>query len=336
MFLIKGITLNNKSNGFAVFDLLLTKLHTMKCVSCFFLLFLQLTFSQNVETTSVDIAISKYIDGTLLTPADSIKINTLAIIIGGSGPTDRDGNQNFLKCDALKKLAIDLTNQGFSTFRFDKRVVKDLKKGIYDNEYLFDDFVKDTRDIVDFFEANFDFDKVVLIGHSQGSLIAMLASSKADGLVSIAGPAESIDAIISKQIKQSAPEYAEAADKVLASLKSGQMANEYPFVLASLFNPSIQPFLMNWMSYNPKEIFSKMIIPSLIVSGSNDLQIDPEQAQMLAEANLLSQLMIIPNMNHVLVDVSKDPLENAKSYNEPKKPVNEELIAGISKFIKSL
>jgi uncharacterized protein len=79
-----------------------------------------------------------------------------------------------------------------------------------------------------------------------------------------------------------------------------------------------------------------MIIPSLIVSGSNDLQIDPEQAQMLADTNLSSQLMIIPNMNHVLVDVSEDPLENAKSYNDPKKPVNEELIAGISKFIKSL
>ena len=308
----------------------------MKYTFCCLILFSNLAFSQHVETTSVDISISEYIDGTLLTPADSIKVNTLAIIIGGSGPTDRDGNQNFLKCDALKKLAIGLTNQGFSTFRFDKRVVKDLKRGIYDREYRFDDFVDDTEDIVDFFKSNFQFDKIVLIGHSQGSLIGMLASTRVDGLVSIAGPAESIDAIILKQIKQTAPEYAEATEKILTSLKSGHPTNEYPMVLASLFNSSIQPFLMNWMSYNPALIFSKLIIPSLIISGNNDMQIEPEQAQMLAEANLASELMMIPNMNHVLVDVSDDPLENAKSYNEAQRPINQELIVGISKFIKSL
>jgi pimeloyl-ACP methyl ester carboxylesterase len=296
----------------------------------------QLVNAQNTRPTSKELAISKFIDGTLTSPADSLKVNTLAIILSGSGPTDRDGNQNFLKCDALKKLAYGLAEEGFSSFRFDKRVVKDIKNGIYDRQYQFDDFVSDAKDVLNFFKTQFSYNKIVLIGHSQGSLVAMLAAEHSDGIISIAGPAESIDLIISKQIKLNASEYSESADKVLAILKSGKTTNEYPLVLASLFAPSIQPFLMSWMSHNPSQVLEGLSLPSLIITGTNDLQVEKEQAIMLAKSSESSELLIIPNMNHVLVDVSNDPLENAKSYNDPRRPINTALIAGISKFLKSL
>ncbi len=308
----------------------------MKHIPFVVILLAQLSYTQNIETVSTDITVSDYIEGTLLTPTDSIYNKTLAIIIAGSGPTDRDGNQNFLKCDALKKLAYGLAEQGFSSFRYDKRVVKDLKMGIYDNDYLFDDFIDDAKDVVVYFRNNKAYHKIIVIGHSQGSLIAMLASKGANGIVSIAGPSESIDVIISKQIKQNAPELSVQSDRIIAVLKSGKTTDDYPPVLGSIFNKTVQPFLINWMNYTPSEILSKIEIPSLILNGSNDLQIESDQAIQLAEVNSYSKLSVIQDMNHVLVNVSKDPLENAKSYNEPHRPISSDLIKVITLFMKSL
>ena len=70
-----------------------------------------------------EVKINTFIDGTLLTP-EHIEKPELVIIIAGSGPTDRNGNQNFLKNNSLKKLATAITNKGVATFRYDKRIVK--------------------------------------------------------------------------------------------------------------------------------------------------------------------------------------------------------------------
>ena len=112
----------------------------------FFLVISYLGYSQEITFTQTDLPITKFIDGTLLTPNSGS--NTLAIIIAGSGPTDRDGNQNFLKTSNLKKLAVNLTNNGIATFRYDKRIVKQIRKGNVDPNIMFDNFVSDAIDVV--------------------------------------------------------------------------------------------------------------------------------------------------------------------------------------------
>ena len=106
-------------------------------------------FSQENVFTEKEIPINKFIDGTLLLP--KMDDPPLAIIIAGSGPTDRDGNQNFLKSNSLKKLAEGLTSNGIATFRYDKRIVKQIRQGDVDPNMMFDDFVTDAIAVVDFF-----------------------------------------------------------------------------------------------------------------------------------------------------------------------------------------
>src|SRR5690554_3382518 len=109
-----------------------------------------LAFGQDSTYSETQIRVSNWIDGSLITPNSGS--DRLAIIIGGSGPTDKDGNQNFLKTYNLKKLAQELALNGIATFRYDKRIVKQIKMNSVDPNIKFDDFVSDAMDVVQYFK----------------------------------------------------------------------------------------------------------------------------------------------------------------------------------------
>ena len=163
------------------------------------------SFAQENNYTAQEIAVNKLIDGTLLIP-NAIEKPNLVIIIAGSGPTDRDGNQNFLKGNSLKKLAQGLSNKNIATFRYDKRIVKQIRKGNIDKNMMFDDFVVDAKSVVTFFKDSKKYNKIYIAGHSQGSLVGMLAAKdNADGFISLAGAGQSIDKVIIDQVEKTAP-----------------------------------------------------------------------------------------------------------------------------------
>lgn len=302
------------------------------------ILFLFQVFSASSQTDnfkSQDLTISEHIDGTLLELSND-KATNLAIIIAGSGPTDRNGNQNFMKSNSLKSLAEALTKHNIATFRYDKRVVKQILKGKVDPNIMFDDFVSDAQSIVDYFNEKNTYKNIVVIGHSQGSLVGMLASSKADAFISLAGAGQDISMVITEQVGKTAPFFIEETKRVFGVLKSGKTTTDYSPALASLFNIDLQPFMMNWMQYNPAEIISSLDIPVLIVNGTKDLQVSVEEAKLLNEALPTSEIVIINNMNHVLFTIDGDDLENAKSYNEGFRKINPELITTITTFIDKL
>lgn len=292
------------------------------------------SFSQNYSAKNI--SITKHVDGTLLLPEENPD-NTLVIIIPGSGPIDRDGNQNLQKSNSIKKLAEGLSSKGLATFRYDKRVVKQIRTGNIDPNTKFDDFVIDGVDIVRYFSDSNEFDKIYIIGHSQGSLVGMLTAKKAavSGFISLAGAGNSIDTVIVDQIKQMAPGLAETSSSIFARIAEGEVVEDFPPALASIFNRELQPFIANWMQYNPKDIISSLEIPVLIVNGTKDLQVSLEEATLLHEANKNSQLEVIENMNHILVTIEGDQLENSKSYNEPKRPLSSSLIGTLVNFINS-
>lgn len=291
-------------------------------------------FSQENSFTSEEIAINNLIDGTLLTPSNNSKA-TLAIIIAGSGPTNRDGNQNFLMNNSLKKLAEGLTNEGIATFRYDKRIVKQIRKGNVDKNILFDDFVTDAVSVIDYFKKQNTFSKIYVIGHSQGSLVGMLAAKeKANGFISLAGAGQSIAGVLQEQIDKTAPMFSEETKKVLEVLKENKTTTEYPQALASIFDISIQPFMSNWIQHQPQEIIKELNMPILIINGTKDLQVSVSEANLLKDANANAKLVIIENMNHILFTIEGDNLENSKSYNESFRKINPEVISSITSFIK--
>lgn len=303
------------------------------------LLFLSLCFSsiivaQDSTYTKHEISVNKHIDGTLLAPNNITKPD-LAIIIAGSGPTDRDGNQNFLKNNSLKKLAVNLTKNNIATYRYDKRIVKQLKSNNIDKDIMFDDFVTDAKSVIDYFKNSQNFNKIYIIGHSQGSLVGMLAAKdRADGFISLAGAGQSIDQVIIEQVNKTAPNFTEDTKRVFETLRQGKTTTDYPMALSSIFNIEIQKFMINWMQYNPTEVIKSLEMPVLVINGTKDLQVSENEAKLLKEANEEATLKIIENMNHVLVTIEGDDLENSKSYAETQRTIAEGLIKAITDFIK--
>ena len=284
------------------------------------------------EFTSEEIKVNTNVEGTLLLPnTQEEKFIPLVILIAGSGPTDRDGNQSFMKNDALKKIAEALSQKGIATFRYDKRIVKQIRNQNIDKNISCDDFVIDARSVIGFFKSKFE--TIIVAGHSQGSLVGLLAlDAGASGFISLAGAGKPIDEILEEQIAKTAAVFSKSTDRILNVLRSGETTSEYPPELASIFNLELQAFLISWMQYNPAKIIANTLLPILIINGDKDLQVDVKEAQLLNSAAQNSKLIIIEHMNHVLVKIDGDDLENAKSYNNPNLKINEELINAIQEF----
>ena len=284
--------------------------------------------------TATELVVNQHIEGTLLTPLGS-ETTPLVIFIAGSGPTDRDGNQSFMKNDMLKKIAVSLSNSGIATFRYDKRIVKQIRTRTIDKNISFDDFVTDAKSTIDFFKSKYE--TIIVAGHSQGSLVGLLALEQgASAFISLAGAGKPIDRILEEQISKTAPMLLEDSKRVLATLKAGKTTKDYPMPLASIFNLEIQPFMANWMQYNTVELMKKQEIPTLIISGDKDLQVSIEEAQLLFEAAQNGTLLIVENMNHVLVKIEGDDLENMKSYNTTTLQIPEEVSRSMLDFINAL
>lgn len=306
----------------------------LKCLSILILFSSNFIISQEPLFTSEEISVNQFIDGILLTPKDS-KNQSLAIIIGDSGPTDRNGNQNFQKNNILRKLAENLSNNGVATYRYDKRIVKQIRKGRVSKTISFNDFITDAVSIVDYFTEKNTFKNIYIIGHGQGSLVGILASKeKVSGFISIAGSGKSIDEVILDQVEQTVPGLLDESQEAFQKLKEGKRTTNYPSALESIFSLENQPFMSSWMQYHPQEQIAELTIPTLIINGTKDLQVPIEEAELLKDASKNGDLLLIDNMNHVMFPILGDDLENSKSYNESFRTLSPELTPAILDFIK--
>lgn len=311
-------------------------LYPMNYTSSFILAFLIsfITIAQNAPIER-DIKINAQVYGTLLQPRDGTE--TLVIIIPGSGPVDRDGNQQLTRNNSLRLLAEKLSSHNIATFRYDKRVLTLLKQRALQEEKLrFEDFINDAISTVNYFESRGKYSKIYIIGHSQGSLVGMVASqkTKVSGFISLAGPGQTIDKTIISQIELQMPDLKGKAEEAFIQLKENGKVKKYSPALSSIFRPESQPFMASWMQYDPKEEIQKLQIPILIVSGTNDIQVDVKEAKELKEVKSDASLVFIKNMNHVLRIInSDDTIENTKSYNQPHLPISTQLITELVDFI---
>lgn len=273
--------------------------------------------------------------GTLTLPvhADNIPV---ALIIAGSGPTDRDGNNPFMKNNSLLQLAHQLAENNIASLRYDKRGIAESKQAALNEANLrFEDYVNDAKQWIELLKKDKRFSQVVVIGHSEGSLIGMTAAAGADKFISIAGAGRPADQILKEQLAAQPQSVKDMSFPIIDSLKNGKLVVNVNPMLNALFRPSVQPYLISWFQYDPQQEIGKLKMPVLILQGTNDLQVTVDDANRLSAANPNSKLVLIENMNHIFKRVNADRQENIKTYSNPQLPIDKELVAAIVAFVKS-
>lgn len=276
--------------------------------------------------------------GTLTVPNGAGPV-PLAIIIAGSGPTDRDGNSvgTAVHPASYRLLAEGLAAKGIATLRYDKRGIGESRAAMLaEADLRFDMLADDAVAWGKKYRGDPRFSFIVIVGHSEGSLLGMLASQRlpADAYVSIAGPARRADKVLHEQLARQLPAPLLAqADSVLASMVAGHTADNPPPALAALFRPSVQPYFISWLKYAGGVEIAKLRMPVLIVQGSTDAQVAPFEADSLALALPAAKVLRIDGMNHVFKHAAGDMQAQMPAYTDPTMPVVPQLISGIASFI---
>jgi len=304
--------------------------------------FIEISFSQETIYAESELDIptqTETIYGTLLTP-NSIEKPPLIIIIPGSGPTDRNGNNVMMKNNGVKYFAESLANHKIATYRFDKSVLKFTKNDSLKIKALtFKTFINEAKSVIKYFKKSEKYSKIIVAGHSQGSLVGMVSSENnknVSAFISLEGAGRPIDEILIEQINKQAPFLKDETVRVLDSLKIGKRVADFNPMLISLFNQQVQPFLISWLQYNPQNEIEKLTIPILIIQGTKDIQVVGTDAKLLLEANSKSQFVLIENMNHIFKEIKGEVNENMQSYSNPNLPVMPELVSKIAGFINDL
>jgi len=280
--------------------------------------------------------------GTLQLPDAGAGNPKVALIIAGSGPTDRDGNSALLpgRNDSLKMLAVALAEEGIASVRYDKRgVAASLPAGPTESELRFETYVDDAAAWIGKLKTDPRFGSVAVIGHSEGSLIGMLAAQQAGAaaFISIAGIADGPSAVLRKQLAgKLPPELDKESERILASLEKGMPVEQVPPALMTLYRPSVQPYMISWFKYLPSERIAALTMPVLIVQGNTDIQVAVAQANGLHRARPDATLAIIPGMNHVFKHVRADPALQAAAYSDPALPVSPLLVKAVSDFLRKM
>lgn len=282
------------------------------------------------------------IKGKLLLPG-GMNTYPVVLLIAGSGPTDMDGNSAVgnMRNNSLKLLAEGLAGNGIASLRFDKRgIATSAAAGKEESKLRFEDYVNDVVGWIDYLSGEKRFTSVAVAGHSEGSLIGMIACQKrpkVNGFVSIAGAGRPANQLIEEQIAGQPEQIRNEVKAINTLLLMGCEATNVPAYLQALFRPSVQPYLISWFRYNPQTVLSGLKMPVLIAQGKNDIQVSVEDAELLKKACPSAELLLIDKMNHVLKDCeSKAIQQQMPTYGNPSLPINGVLVSSVSSFVKSL
>ncbi len=273
--------------------------------------------------------------GTLEAP-EGTKAVPVVLLIAGSGPTDRNCNQATMETNAFKMLADSLKKAGIASVRYDKRGVGESAGSLKDeNGLLFEDMVNDAAGFVKMLKNDKRFSSVIVAGHSEGSLVGMMAAAreKANGYISIAGLGDKADKIIVRQIAAQSEELSLKAAFIMDSMSKGHTVKNVDPSLASLFRPEIQPYIKSWIKLDPSEEIKKLSCPVLVIQGNNDLQVPTEEADILKAAYPKATVKVIKDMNHVLKLAPADRVGNMTTYTKASLPISAEFSKSVVAFV---
>lgn len=234
-------------------------------------------------------------------------------------------------------LSDSLVKHGIAVLRYDKRgVAKSRDSLMKESDLRFETYIRDAEDWIKKLKAGKHFKKVIVVGHSEGSLIGMIAAvnAGADKFISLEGAGRSASDVLKEQLANQPQSIRDMAFPIIDKLVKGDTVGNVPPLLASLFRPSVQPYIISWFRYDPSEAIKKLNMPVLIVQGTTDIQVPVSDAEILHKNLPQSELKIIEGMNHILKPSVADRTENLKTYSNPDLPLHPELIPLLVAFIQ--
>lgn len=296
-----------------------------------------ISFSQIIEKEISIYAQPDSLYGTILI---SPKSKYLCIIHAGSGPTDRNGNNEYGgENNSLKKLAEELSKSKISVFRYDKRGIGKSKNALKSEDSLsIYNYVNDLLKWIEYFSnPPYNYKKFILIGHSEGGLITTMASEKEkkiSKLVLLASAGYRADTLLKRQLSYLHENAKKVIFPLIDTFAKGYKVENIPPMLSMFFRESIQNYLISWFAIDPAIELSKIKIPTLIIQGDNDFQVSVDNAERLKSFKKDAELKIIPHVNHVLVEAPKEKKANMDTYNQPELPISKLILDTIIEFIQ--
>ena len=273
------------------------------------------------------------IDAVLTTPPDVDK-PPVALLIAGSGTTDHDGNGPQVKPATLKKLSEQLVARKIATLRYDKRGAGGWKPEFgRPEDFRFVNFVDDAAALVNYLRGSGKFSKVVVIGHSEGGLVGILTTRRVpvDRLVLLVTGARRQGDLVKAQLEKTVPsDVFEPIAKAIDAVMAGQIVDPPPpgFSVA----PSMQPGIASAFTEDPIDPLKKTTEPTLIIGGGRDRQVARVDFAALSAASPVAKTLWLPDMNHVLVDVT-DEADDIKAYSDAERPLDPAMIDAVAAFV---
>lgn len=279
------------------------------------------------------------LEGTLARPRAGGRI-PVALIVAGSGPTDRNGNSGWLRPNAYAQLAWRLAERGIASLRYDKRVLPSAR-GSFDPALItFDDFAADLAAGARALAADSRFSQVVVIGHSEGGALAIRALKNGldvvDGIALVSTAGRTMTAILHEQVGRQVDAATLARfDSAMTRYLAGEDPGEVPPPLLPLFLPVNRRYTQTVAQFDPVAELRATELPVLILQGATDIQVTVADARALERARNDALVVVIPATNHVLKAVTDTTLGGQlPAYRDPTIPVVprvvDELVSWIS------
>ncbi|MBR0797488.1 alpha/beta fold hydrolase [Bradyrhizobium jicamae] len=301
----------------------------MRAIATWLLLLVSLT-SAAAEESKVRVG---PIDAVLTVPPNVAR-PPVALLIAGSGSTDHDGNGPQLKPATLKKLSEQLVARGIATLRYDKRGAGGWKKEFgRPEDFRFRDLVDDAASLVGYLRVSGRFSRIAVVGHSEGGLVAILTAQRepVDRLVLLVTAARKQGDLLKAQLEKQLPrDRFEPIGKAIDSIMAGQIVDPPPVELA--IPPAMQPGMTSAFTEDPIDPLRKITGPVLVIAGGRDHQLVRLDFLALTTADIAAKSLWLPDMNHVLVDVTDDA-DDVASYNQPERPLDPDMIDAVASFI---
>jgi alpha-beta hydrolase superfamily lysophospholipase len=280
------------------------------------------------------------IAGTLVDPDGK---GPAIVIIPGSGPTDRDGNNPLgVKAAPYRMLAEALAARGIATLRADKRGLFGSKAALADpSAVTIADYAGDAHAWAKLVAGRTGRRCVWLLGHSEGGLIALSAAqdpSNLCGIILVAAPGRPLGVVMRDQFKAN-PANASILDAALGlfdAIDAGRRVDPatLPPPLDKMFPAAMQPYLIDLFSHDPAKLAASVRLPILIVQGERDTQVGVEDARALAAAAPRATLALLPGVNHVLKLVATDDrAANRATYSDPTLPIAPAVVDTVAAFV---
>lgn len=221
-------------------------------------------------------------------------------LFSGSGPTDADGNQPGLELNNLHDLAHSLASLDIASLRIDKRGVGRSRASLQTEAALsIETYAEDAVQWMNWLRQRHSDKPIFLVGHSEGSLIALMLAQRVSvaGVISLCAPVRPAADVLREQLAGRLPAHLEvASEAILRSLVQGDSCPICPDELLALYRPSVQPYLRSWFRYAPQELVSKLSCPHLWIWGDRDKQVINEWQHLKSQQGYLR----IDQMDHAM------------------------------------